>query len=648
MKKVCLVLSACFVTAAAMEYNHTNCEYGVGKCNIGDHHGRSQTWPGERCQDPEAKEQDPKRCWQSTLEKAEAICNRHTKCIGVTLDNGGYEPRGGVVYYFPAALQMWLKQPPPKYTHTDCEGQWDAKCNIGDHHGRNQTWPGEKCQDPEAKAQDPTRCWQSNLKKAEAICNRHTECIGVTLDNNGYEPRGGVVYYHPAAMQMWLKESPSPPSPPTPPPSPPSPPSPGKQNWAVIVAGSSGYFNYRHQADACHAYQIMKAKGVPEENIILMAVDDIANDGMNPFRGKLFNRPTDDGVPGKDVYEGCKFDYKGGDVTPENFANVLTGTGNGKVLRSDSDDNVFVNFIDHGGVGLIGFPRSVMHKAELLKALETMKAKAMFKRLVFYLEACESGSMFEGMNIPGVYGLTAANAHESSWGTYCMPEDKVNGKHLNTCLGDLFSVKWMEDLDMETGTSETLEKQYSLVRSETTKSHVMQYGDESFTQERVSDFVGHGASPASGFASAASEPDSVASAVRVRELHLHNLYHAYRLSSTSAERIAAGAALQAQIAEQQAVESTFRHLAELSYPGDDEKQKAVRRRQEKPENPDCEKPAHMALRRSCGAKFNAGSGFAMQFQQVIVNICADVRKGLNLDVPAIAEMACSDAVTLVI
>merc|ERR1711881_179215 len=280
-------------------------------------------------------------------------------------------------------------------------------------------------------------------------------------------------------------------------PAPIGPPSPGKSNWAVIMGGSSGYGNYRHQADACHAYQIMKAKGIPESNIILMAADDVANDYMNPFRGKLFNKPTADGVPGKDVYAGCKIDYKGGDVTPENFVKVLTGqatnAGNGKGLKSASADNVFVNFVDHGCVGLIGFPRSVMHKRDLQDALETMKKKQMFKRLVFYLEACESGSMFDGVNIPGVYGLTAANGQESSWGTYCMPEDKVNGKHIGSCLGDLFSANWMEDLDLETGMSgETLEKQYILVTRETTKSHVMQYSDLSFTSEHVSDFVGKG------------------------------------------------------------------------------------------------------------------------------------------------------------
>jgi legumain len=430
---------------------------------------------------------------------------------------------------------------------------------------------------------------------------------------------------------------------------PPAPPSPGKSNWAVIVAGSSGYGNYRHQADACHAYQIMRAKGIPESNIILMAVDDVANNGMNPFRGKLFNKPTADGVPGTDVYKGCNIDYKGGAVTPENFVNVLTGKstqgGNGKVLKSTSADNVFVNFVDHGGVGIIGFPRTVMHKSSLQGALQTMKEKQMFKHLAFYLEACESGSMFEGVNIPGMYAITASNPRESSWGTYCMPNDKVNGKHIGSCLGDLFSVNWMEDLDMETAV-ETLQKQFNLVRAETAKSHVTQYSDLSFTNERISDFVGKGASLS--LKAPITTRNISTSSISVRELHLHNLYQAYRLASTSAERISAGDALQSQLAEQQATEATFRRITELSYPDDKEKQMAVRRLQEKPENAVCEVSTHMALRSSCAGKFDAGSGFAMQFQKVVVNICADVRRGLSLDLPSIARQACSDDTVLIV
>ena len=38
---------------------------------------------------------------------------------------------------------------------------------------------------------------------------------------------------------------------------------------------------------------------------ILMMQDDVANDQENPFPGKLFNKPTDKGTPGYDVYDGC-------------------------------------------------------------------------------------------------------------------------------------------------------------------------------------------------------------------------------------------------------------------------------------------------------------------------------------------------------
>ena len=86
-------------------------------------------------------------------------------------------------------------------------------------------------------------------------------------------------------------------------------------NWAVLVAGSSSWFNYRHQADVYHAYQMIKNKGFDEEKIIVFAYDDIASDPKNPFPGKIFNKPTY-GEEGVDVYDGVKIDYSRGDVTP--------------------------------------------------------------------------------------------------------------------------------------------------------------------------------------------------------------------------------------------------------------------------------------------------------------------------------------------
>ncbi|KAI6230328.1 Succinate dehydrogenase cytochrome b560 subunit, mitochondrial [Aphelenchoides fujianensis] len=76
---------------------------------------------------------------------------------------------------------------------------------------------------------------------------------------------------------------------------------------AVIVAGSTGYGNYRHQADACHAYHVLIGHGVKPENVILMMENDVVNHPRNPHKGRLFNRPQ-----GYDVYENCTIDYQKG------------------------------------------------------------------------------------------------------------------------------------------------------------------------------------------------------------------------------------------------------------------------------------------------------------------------------------------------
>lgn len=64
-------------------------------------------------------------------------------------------------------------------------------------------------------------------------------------------------------------------------------PGPGSQSnhWAVIVAGSNGYGNYRHQADAAHAYQRLLGSGIPASQIITFIDGGIANDPYNPVPG---------------------------------------------------------------------------------------------------------------------------------------------------------------------------------------------------------------------------------------------------------------------------------------------------------------------------------------------------------------------------
>lgn len=262
--------------------------------------------------------------------------------------------------------------------------------------------------------------------------------------------------------------------------------------WALLVAGSNGWWNYRHQSDVCHAFHILRNHGIPEDRIVTMMYDDIADNKQNPYPGKIFNKPD-----GEDVYEGVIVDYSGKDVTPENFLAVLQGNktavkgGNGRVLESTGNDHVFVYFTDHGGVGLISFPFSILTVKDLNDALANMHKKKKYNQLVFYLEACESGSMFNKVlkKDIDVYAITAANEKESSWGCYCENDMKL------PCLGDLFSVSWMDDSDEEDLSLETLKTQFDIVKEETNKSHVMHYGDLNIADEYVADFQGWSKGP---------------------------------------------------------------------------------------------------------------------------------------------------------
>lgn len=270
--------------------------------------------------------------------------------------------------------------------------------------------------------------------------------------------------------------------------------------WAILVAGSKTYSNYRHQSDVFHAYQILKKNGFDENKIIVFAYDDIAENRQNPFKGEVFNQPD-----GPDVYKGVKIDYVGKDVTPNNFIAVITGDKSklvveetrttSRVLESNSESNVFIYWTDHGGENLIAFPDKYLYRDEFLKGLETMHSKQLYKHLVFYLEACESGSMFVGLPEDiQIFATTAANGHESSYAAYCGAEAKVRGQIIGSCLGDEYSVRWMEDSDSIDLKTETLYEQYEKVKSETHGSHVQIFGDMSFKDSPLSEFQGAGAS----------------------------------------------------------------------------------------------------------------------------------------------------------
>lgn len=271
--------------------------------------------------------------------------------------------------------------------------------------------------------------------------------------------------------------------------------------WAVLLAGSAGYSNYRHQADVCHAYQILKRGGLKDENIIVFMYDDIANNPANPRPGIIINHPE-----GSDVYAGVPKDYTGKEVTVDNLFAVILGDkdsvkgGSGKVVDSGPNDHIFIYYTDHGGPGVLGMPIGPsLYANDLIDVLKKKHAADSYKQMVIYVEACESGSIFEGLLPEGmnIYVTTASNAEESSWGTYCPGMEPSPPLEYDTCLGDLYSVAWMEDSEVHNTMKETLDQQYQVVKERTSNhhtygmgSHVMQYGDIPISEDPLSLYIG--------------------------------------------------------------------------------------------------------------------------------------------------------------
>lgn len=187
------------------------------------------------------------------------------------------------------------------------------------------------------------------------------------------------------------------------------------QQWALLVASSSGWDNYRHQVDVLNIYQQLKLYGYRDDHIILVIEDDLAYNPKNPNPGVLVSR-----IGGANVYYNLEIDYKTHDINPEDIGDILTGKQSAKlpyVLHPDRDDNIFIFWSGHGTPGALcwlgkaqGITTSMMDDI-----LTNVEQKGKYRKITGFIETCFSGSVFNvADNHNGMLFFTAANSQESS------------------------------------------------------------------------------------------------------------------------------------------------------------------------------------------------------------------------------------------
>ncbi|TXG66007.1 hypothetical protein EZV62_007282 [Acer yangbiense] len=180
-------------------------------------------------------------------------------------------------------------------------------------------------------------------------------------------------------------------------------------NWAVLVCTSRFWFNYRHMANTLSLYRTVKRLGIPDERIILMLADDMACNARNKYPAQVFNNENHR----LNLYgDNVEVDYRGYEVTVENFLRVLTGrhqtaVPRSKRLLSDEGSHILLYMTGHGGDEFLKFQDSEeLQSHDLADAVKQMKEKRRFKELLIMVDTCQAATLFSQVGVSVVDRFT--------------------------------------------------------------------------------------------------------------------------------------------------------------------------------------------------------------------------------------------------
>ena len=237
-----------------------------------------------------------------------------------------------------------------------------------------------------------------------------------------------------------------------------------QDRYAVVIATSTGWNNYRHQADALAQYQMLKGFGYDDDHIVLILEDDIANSSANPHPGTVHVTPD-----GPDLRKGAVIDYKTSRVTEEDLANIFSGTVTERtpeVVHGSPNTNVFLFWSGHGAHDnlLMWADRNI--DSETFRGI-LEGAEGNYRKMLCVMETCYSGSVgsyCEGL--PGILLLCAAAAGETSHA------DVLEG---NIYLSNRFTRVFRTEV--EANPSISIHDLYYELATHTTGSHAGLYND---------------------------------------------------------------------------------------------------------------------------------------------------------------------------
>ena len=194
--------------------------------------------------------------------------------------------------------------------------------------------------------------------------------------------------------------------------------------YAVLVQGSHGWNNYRHQADVLSMYQLLRKNGYDDDHIILIIDKALATDSKNPEVGII--RAADDGP---DLLENAVIDYDNATLNPKDISNILLDNQTSTtpvVLPKDAGQNVLLFWSGHGhnkasnSVDELAWRDADygqgMTANKFKETISQMQAGGHYRKLLVLTEPCFSEAVITPLvGIPGVLAMSSAGRYEQSF-----------------------------------------------------------------------------------------------------------------------------------------------------------------------------------------------------------------------------------------
>lgn len=149
-----------------------------------------------------------------------------------------------------------------------------------------------------------------------------------------------------------------------------------------------------------------------------MLADDTACDSRNSYPGQVFNNRNKQ----MNLYgDNIEVDYRGYEVTVDNFIRVLTGRHDpdvpkSKRLLSDSGSNILIYLTGHGGNQFIKFQDiDDINSKDLADTIEQMNIKNRYNEILLVSDTCQAFTLFDHIYSPRITYIGSSLKDQNSY-----------------------------------------------------------------------------------------------------------------------------------------------------------------------------------------------------------------------------------------